>query len=122
MWKFINGVIPAPFVEGIWTIGDIAENVIAWFKENGWHLRYVVNMKTGETTIYELPESEPEPEEPKANEESVEDYASYKEYVENVIRVAADIGMLHIATKVYMGVHKCDISTAINAVMEICGK
>lgn len=56
-WSFIGQRIPMPIRSGEWFNGFPENTMLDWLAENDWHVRSIVNMTTGRTKVYELPDA-----------------------------------------------------------------
>lgn len=116
MWKFPDNFTVMPFLQGMWTACQPAENFIKWMESNGWYLLSSRDEMSGVVRVYGAPNPI------KANTKPVEYYSIYKEYIENVLRDMYDSGDFVGAVKVYVDIHKCSEYEAFNAMMEIVNK
>ena len=56
-WSAKGTKIPFPVRNETWFNGFPEETMLNWLKENGWHLRAVVNMSSGKVKVYDLPKA-----------------------------------------------------------------
>lgn len=109
-WSFIGTHIPMPVRNGTWFNGFPEPIMLEWLQGNGWCLRSIAYVCTGEVDVFELPNGN--------DEYKLSDLAILQgeDSLKTAIRILCDEGFKLKAIALYRYVHPCTLSEGKAAV------
>lgn len=111
-WSFEGTKIPMPVRSRTWFCGFPEKTMLNWLAEHGWFVRTKVDMASGRTVVYDLPD--PEEEYPDWQFEA--DKAEFNQLLADLYMNGKSLKAIHL----YRYAHEVCTETAVRNLNEIC--